>query len=108
LHEYFIDNAATPLIRTYTEELKRQQSTLDSTTVNEPKCGKTHASTAHAHLFADANKSIMSNHYPLIFFAEQFLAQSLKILAQARSNLIRFDGSSMYDRNWVGDDNKFD
>ena len=42
---------------------------------------------------------------PLVFFAEQFLARSLKMLGHARSNLIRFDGSSMFDRNWVSNEN---
>lgn len=43
---------------------------------------------------------------PLIFFAEQFLSRSLKILGQERSNLIRFDGSSMFDRHWVSNENE--
>ena len=44
---------------------------------------------------------MLSRQYPLVFFAEQFIGQSLRVLAEARSNLIRFDGSSMFDRDWV-------
>ena len=93
LRTHLIDSSGKPLLQNYTESFKRQQATQES------KSGKVQVNSAHSRLDGDA--LLASQQYPLIFFAEQFLARSLKILAQARSNLIRFDGSSMFDRNWV-------
>jgi hypothetical protein len=83
------------------EEFKRQQAAVDTMTTKEAKCGKQPSHSANARSLHDNNTSTLSRYFPLVFFAEQFLARSLKILAQARSHLVRFDGSSMFDRNWV-------
>jgi hypothetical protein len=85
------------------EEFKKQQAAIEASTPKDGKCGKKpiahSAMTTHAVIENDTLG--LSRLFPLVFFAEQFLARSLKILAQSRSNLIRFDGSSMFDRNWV-------
>lgn len=99
LRTHLIDTSAKPLLQTYTEEFKRLQAAQETPSHTENKSGKGPAHSAHPHSRPDG--ATAAQQYPLIFFAEQFLAQSLKILAQARSNLIRFDGSSMFDRNWV-------
>ena len=96
IRDYLIQTSAKPLLQKYTEEFKRQQAALEATTNKESKCGK-----GSTHIHVDGEILSMSRYFPLIFYAEQFLARSLKTLAQARSNLIRFDGSSMFDRNWV-------
>jgi hypothetical protein len=72
-------------------------------TTKEGKTGKQQqqAHSANTHSLVNNDTLILSRYFPLVFFAEQFLARSLKILAQSRSNLVRFDGSSMFDRNWV-------
>jgi hypothetical protein len=83
------------------EEFKRQQAAHDTATTKDGKCGKQQPHSAITHSSHDNDISTLSRYFPLVFFAEQFLARSLKILAQARSHLVRFDGSSMFDRNWV-------
>jgi hypothetical protein len=101
LRDSLINNSAKPLLQSYMEEFKRQQAALDALTTKDGKGGKQQTHSANTHSLLDNNAIALSRHFPLIFFAEQFLARSLKILAQSRSNLIRFDGSSMFDRNWV-------
>ena len=101
LHDYFTQNFATSLLQNYTEAFKRHEATLEQAIPKEGTCGKTKAHTAHPPSSIDKTTPMLSRHYPLVFFAEQFLGQSLRILAEARSNLIRFDGSSMFDRDWV-------
>jgi hypothetical protein len=83
------------------EEFKKQQAVLDALTTKEGKCGKQQIHSATTHSLVDNDIAVLSRYFPLVFFAEQFLARSLKILAQSRSHLIRFDGSSIFDRNWV-------
>jgi hypothetical protein len=85
------------------EEFKKQQAAIEASTPKDGKCGKkpiAHSATT-THSLIENDTLGLSRLFPLVFFAEQFLARSLKILAQSRSNLIRFDGSSMFDRNWV-------
>ena len=93
--------SAKPLLKTYSDELKRQQAEAANQTTKEIKSGKGSAQTAYKVATIDNDLSALSHQYPLIFFTEQFLSRSLRVLAQARSSLIRFDGSSMFDRNWV-------
>jgi exonuclease VII large subunit len=101
LRDYLITNSAKPLLQSYMEEFKKQQAALDALTTKEGKSGKQQLHSANTHSLREHDTSGLSRYFPLVFFAEQFLARSLKILAQSRSNLIRFDGSSMFDRNWV-------
>ncbi|CAF3330500.1 unnamed protein product [Rotaria sp. Silwood1] len=100
LRDYLINNSAKPLLQSYMEEFKRQQAALDAIAAKEGKHVKQQSLSANIHSSLDNDTSGLSRYFPLVFFAEQFLARSLKILAQARSNLIRFDGASMFDRNW--------
>lgn len=83
------------------EAFKKQQAALDAATPKDGKCGKKSINSATTRSLIENDTFELSRNFPLVFFAEQFLARSLKILAQSRSNLIRFDGSSMFDRNWV-------
>lgn len=101
LRDYLINNDAKPLLQEYMDDLKRQQAAIDAATLKDTKSGKSQSLSANTHASLNSDISALSRCFPLVFFAEQFLARSLKILAQARSNLIRFDGSSMFDRNWV-------
>ena len=85
------------------EEFKKHQAAMDAAVPKDGKCGKKplgHSATITRSML-ESDALGLSRVFPLVFFAEQFLARSLKILAQSRSNLIRFDGSSMFDRNWV-------
>lgn len=101
VRDYLINNSAKPLLQNYMEEFKKQQAAHDTMTSKQGKCGKQQVHSANIHSLQHNETATLSRYFPLIFFAEQFLARSLKILAQSRSNLIRFDGSSMFDRNWV-------
>jgi hypothetical protein len=101
LRDYLINNSAKPLLQTYMEEFKKKQAALDASITKEGKRGKQPSHSATTHSLVNNDTLVLSRYFPLVFFAEQFLARSLKILAQSRSNLIRFDGSSMFDRNWV-------
>ncbi|CAF2892388.1 unnamed protein product [Rotaria sp. Silwood2] len=108
LREYLTNNSAKPLLQSYMEEFKRQQAALDVVAAKETKHVKQQSHSANTHSLLANDTLGLSRYFPLVFFAEQFLARSLKILAQARSNLIRFDGSSMFDRNWSAKTNDND
>jgi exonuclease VII large subunit len=101
VRDSLINTSAKPLLQSYMEELKRQQTTVDTVTTKDGKSRKQQSHSADAHSLLDNNTFTLSRYFPLVFFAEHFLARSLKILAQGRSNLIRSDGSSLFDRNWV-------
>ncbi|CAM2697277.1 unnamed protein product [Rotaria socialis] len=108
LRDYLTNNSAEPLLQTYMEDFKRQQAAVDAMTFKDTKQGKQPSHSANSHSSLGNDTLGLSRHFPLVFFAEQFLTRSLKILAQARSNLIRFDGSSMFDRNWSANGNDND
>ena len=101
LRDYLITNSAKPLLQSYIEAFKKQQAALEASAAKDGKSAKKATHSATMRSVTDGEASEVSRHFPLVFFAEQFLARSLKVLAQSRSNLIRFDGSSMFDRNWV-------
>lgn len=101
LRDNLINNSAKPLLQSYTEAFKKQQVAFEASIPKDSQSAKkpTHSALSRSRLDGDALD--LSRNFSLVFFAEQFLARSLKVLAQSRSNLIRFDGSSMFDRNWV-------
>lgn len=83
------------------EAFKKQQATLEASMSKDSQSTKKPSHSAMTRSRMENDTLDFSRNFPLVFFAEQFLARSLKVLAQSRSNLIRFDGSSMFDRNWV-------
>jgi len=101
LRNYLTTNSAKPLLQNYMDEFKKQQAAQETTSTKDGKCGKHPVPNSAARALANSQTAALSQQFPLVFFAEQFLARSLKILAQSRSNLVRFNGSSMFDRNWV-------
>ena len=89
------------MLQSYIEAFKKQQAALEASTAKDGKSAKKPTNSGTRRSVMESDTLEVSRHFPLVFFAEQFLARSLKVLAQSRSNLIRFDGSSMFDRNWV-------
>ena len=101
LRDYLINNSAKPLLQSYMEAYKKQQAALEASMAKDSQSAKKPSHSAMTRSRMEGDAVDLSRNFPLVFFAEQFLARSLKVLAQSRSNLIRFDGSSMFDRNWV-------
>ncbi|CAF0806939.1 unnamed protein product [Adineta steineri] len=106
LRDSLINNTAKPILQDFMDELKRQQTVVDNSIIKDAKNRKQQSHSADPHSSSLENNTLTSSYYfPLVFFAEHLLARSLKILAQARSNLIRSDGSSLFDRNWSAKSN---
>lgn len=97
-----MENEARPFLKSYADEFKRQQTaSVENQPVRDNKTVKGSAQTIRTLTGHDNALQNYSRQYPLVLYTEQFLSRSIKVLAQARSSLIRFDGSSMFDRNWV-------